>query len=187
MLGFSLTSPDLVICAGSPDIPRSSYEVSPRFLMGASIELSLENGINGPKLECKQELPTDEEFLDASLELLPVPMIEDEVSPKSIPVVSINSGSLDGATTLDGTDFLEDSCFTGGDIIRTATKIGDGLAIGLYQTARFGNFSYSFKIIERGIYVVDLHLAEIVFTDGPPGMRVFDVYIQEKKVKTYEA
>ncbi|GFZ05160.1 di-glucose binding protein with Kinesin motor domain-containing protein [Actinidia rufa] len=181
MLGFSLTSPDLVICAGSPDNPRSSYEVSPRFLMGASIELSLENGINGPKLDCKQELPTDEEFLDASLELLPVPMIEDKVSPKSIPVVSINSGSLDGATTLDGTDFLEDSFFTGGDVIRTATKIGDGQAIGLYQTARFGNFSYRFKTIERGIYVVDLHLAEIVFTDGPPGMRVFDVYIQEQK------
>ncbi|PSS16051.1 Kinesin-like protein [Actinidia chinensis var. chinensis] len=181
MLGFSLTSPDLVICAGSPDIPRSSYEVSPRFLNSAAIELSLENGINGPKLECKQELPTDEEFLDASWELLPVPLIEDKVSQKSIPVVNINSGSLDGVTALCGTDFVKDSCFTGGDIIRTATKVGDGEAISLYQTARFGNFSYRFKTLERGIYIVDLHLAEIVFTDGHPGMRVFNVYIQEQK------
>ncbi|GFY97654.1 di-glucose binding protein with Kinesin motor domain-containing protein [Actinidia rufa] len=181
MLGFSLTSPDLVICAGSPDILRSSYEVSPRFLKSAAIELSLENGINGPKLACKQELPTDEEFLDASWELLPVPLIEDKVSQKSIPIVSINSGSLDGATALGGTDFVKDSCFTGGDIIRTATKVGDGEAISLYQTARFGNFSYRFKTLERGIYVVDLHLAEIVFTDGHPGMRVFNVYIQEQK------
>ncbi|GAB4844648.1 hypothetical protein Ancab_038050 [Ancistrocladus abbreviatus] len=34
---------------------------------------------------------------------------------------------------------------------------------------------------EPGSCIVDLHFAEIVFTDGPSGMRVFDVYIQEEK------
>ncbi|KAI8005885.1 Kinesin-like protein KIN-14Q [Camellia lanceoleosa] len=194
MLGFSLTSPDLVICAGSPDIPSRSYVESPRFLKGASIELSLENGINGPEMEGSHETPAAaifpaswksgednaDENPEASLELLPLPVIEDKFSNKSLPVISINSGSLDGTTILGGTKFLEDSCFNGGDTIRTDAKIGDG-GLGLYQTARFGNFSYQLKTMESGNYIVDLHLAEIVFTDGPPGMRVFDVYIQEQK------
>ncbi|KAJ6297906.1 hypothetical protein OIU76_019092 [Salix suchowensis] len=49
MLGFSLTSPDLVICAGSPDISRTGYGDSPDFMdkNKCSIEVSLENGIDG--------------------------------------------------------------------------------------------------------------------------------------------
>ncbi|KAL6999777.1 hypothetical protein U1Q18_000933 [Sarracenia purpurea var. burkii] len=198
MFGFSLTSPDLVICAGSPEMPRSSYEELPRFLKGASIEISLENGINGPELEGgSQETPAASKFpassqigeedqcTEASLELLPVPSMEDKLSNKSLPaLISINAGS-DGAATLGGTNFQEDSWFTGGDSLRTESKVGDeeeGEALDLYQTARFGNFSYHLKTLERGNYIVDLHLAEIVFTDGPPRMRVFDVYIQEHKV-----
>ncbi|CAL5406091.1 unnamed protein product [Camellia sinensis] len=194
MLGFSLTSPDLVICAGSPDIPSRSYVESPQFLKGGSIELSLENGINGPEMEGSHETPAAaifpaswksgednaDENPEASLELLPLPVIEDKILNKSLPVISINSGSLDRTTILGGTKFLEDSSFNGGDTMRTDTKIGDG-GLGLYQTARFGNFSYQLKTMESGNYIVDLHLAEIVFTDGPPGMRVFDVYIQDQK------
>ncbi|KAI8552295.1 hypothetical protein RHMOL_Rhmol06G0255500 [Rhododendron molle] len=194
MLQFSLTSPDLVICAGSPDMPVRSYEESPRFLRGASIELSLENGINGPETVGDEETPgaskfpaswqlgEEDSFTDASLELLPMPISEDNLSTKPVPVIGINAGSLEGTTTLDGANFEEDICFTGGDTLRTETKIGDGGGLVVYQTARFGNFSYQFKTLERGNYIVDLHLAEIVFTDGPPGMRVFDVYIQEHKV-----
>lgn len=199
MLQFSLTSPDLVICAGSPDMPMRSYEESPRFLRGASIELSLENGINGPETGSDQETPgaskfpaswqlgEEDSFTDASLELLPMPISEDNLSTKPLPVIGINAGSLEGATTLDGANFKEDICFTGGDTLRTETKIGDGGGLVVYQTARFGNFSYRFKTLERGNYIVDLHLAEIVFTDGPPGMRVFDVYIQEQKVRSHES
>ncbi|XP_052179062.1 kinesin-like protein KIN-14Q [Diospyros lotus] len=194
MFGFSLTSPDLVICTGSPDIRRSSYEEEvPQFLRGLPIEVSLENGINGPEVDGSQETPGAARFAaswqageedvspEASLELLPVPGIEPKVPSKSLPVLSINSGSTYGYTALDGTKFLEDSWFTGGDTITTDTKVGNGEELVLYQTARFGNFSYHLKTQESGNYIVDLHLAEIVFTDGPPGMRVFDVYIQEKK------
>ncbi|GMP66311.1 hypothetical protein CsSME_00026718 [Camellia sinensis var. sinensis] len=170
MLGFSLTAPDLVICAGSPDIPSRSYVESPQFLKGDSIELSLENGIYGPEMEGSHETPAAaifpaswklgednaDENPEASLELLPLPVIEDKILNKSLPVIR--------------TKFLEDSCFNGGDTMRTDTKIGDG-GLGLYQTARFGNFSYQLKTMESGNYIVDLHLAEIVFTDGPPGMR----------------
>ncbi|KAJ6332750.1 hypothetical protein OIU77_008744 [Salix suchowensis] len=67
---------------------------------------------------------------------------------------------------------------------RTDATIGDGQNgdLSLYQTARYGNFSYCFRALEPGNYDVSLHLAEIVFTDGPPGLRVFDVFVQGKKV-----
>lgn len=83
---------------------------------------------------------------------------------------------------------MEDTCFAGGDTVRTNAPIGDGQEDGLclYQTARFGNFSYFFPALEPGNYAVSLHLAEIVFTDGPPGMRVFDALIQEKKGEIQE-
>ncbi|KAB5521709.1 hypothetical protein DKX38_026028 [Salix brachista] len=130
MLGFSLTSPDLVICAGSPDISRTGNGDSPDFMdkNKCSIEVSLENGI-------------------------------------------------------DGSEFVEDDCFAGGDTVRTNATIGDGQegGLSLYQTARYGNFTYCFRGLEPGTYDVSLHLAEIVFTEGPPGLRVFDVFIHEKK------
>ncbi|KAM7503823.1 hypothetical protein LguiB_002727 [Lonicera macranthoides] len=59
ILGFSLTSPDLVICGGSPDIPRGSYEDSPEFLKGTSVQLSLEDGINGSEMMDTSETPVD--------------------------------------------------------------------------------------------------------------------------------
>ncbi|KAJ6297907.1 hypothetical protein OIU76_019093 [Salix suchowensis] len=60
--------------------------------------------------------------------------------------------------------------------------MGQEGGLSLYQTARYGNFTYCFRGLEPGTYDVSLHLAEIVFTEGPPGLRVFDVFLHEKKV-----
>ncbi|CAH2068556.1 unnamed protein product, partial [Thlaspi arvense] len=191
--GIFFNIPDLVICAGSPDIPSGSYKESPRIFRGASIELSLENGINGPEVEnqatpdaakCQSTWQVEEGYNspEVSLELLPASLIEEKFPEKSLPVVCINSGSLDEAAMLAGTNFLGDSFFSGGDTIRTDNEIGDGAEMNLYQTARLGNFSYNLNALERGNYLVDLYLAEIVFTNGPPGMRVFNVYLQEQEV-----
>lgn len=199
-MGFSLTSPDLVICAGSPDIPGYSYGDSPQFLenkchqnIGNSIELSLENGINGSEIVDTLKTPavkfssttlchTFKEELSPgdSFELHPQPSMEDGSTKDHLPDLSINVGSRDEAVTLGEVNFLEDNGFEGGDTVRT-----DCIGLPLYQSARFGDFSYHFRSVESGNYVVDLHFAEIVFTSGPPGMRVFDVYIQEKKVRSY--
>ncbi|GAU41510.1 hypothetical protein TSUD_302480 [Trifolium subterraneum] len=51
-----MNSPDLVICGGSPDIAGRSYCDSPEIsksknCFNASIELSLENGINASEVE----------------------------------------------------------------------------------------------------------------------------------------
>ncbi|KAK2968705.1 hypothetical protein RJ640_005892, partial [Escallonia rubra] len=193
VLRFSLTSPDLVICAGSPDIPAQRYAYSPEFSKGAS-ELSLENGIEGTAMkDIISEAPAaaqistlwqtsrEDVCSEASFELLPKPIVDNRLSEGSTSVMNINSGSTDRLVILNGRKFLEDNCFCGGDTMRTDATIGDGEGL-IYQTARFGNFSYNFKNLESGNYIVDLHLAEIVFTHGPPGLRVFDVFIQEQKV-----
>ena len=81
--------------------------------------------------------------------------------------------------------FAGDSFFQGGDIIGTdeiITEAGDYPS--LYQSARFGNFSYKFDGLSQGEYFVDLHFAEIVNTNGPKGIRVFDVFVQDEKART---
>ncbi|XP_031281405.1 kinesin-like protein KIN-14Q isoform X2 [Pistacia vera] len=108
MLGFSLTSPDLVICGGgSPDIfPKvDSYGDSPEILERSnckySTEVSLENGIKGSDSNNNNttlKTPTvrfssfnKELSPESSLELHP-PLTAQEDSPEGhIPVVSIDA------------------------------------------------------------------------------------------------
>ncbi|KAK8527615.1 hypothetical protein V6N12_054821 [Hibiscus sabdariffa] len=193
MLGFSLTSPDLVICTGSPDIPLKAYGDSPEFLEKhrCSFELSLENGIDGsdgskanvktPTVKFSTVCQTFHKELspESSFELLPLLETADN-NHENLPVISINAGCLNGAAKFDGVIYSKDNCYVGGDVI----IIGDGVGNSLYDTARIGDFSYNFSTLESGFYAIDLHFAEIVFTSGPPGIRVFDVFIQEEKVVT---
>ncbi|CAN4097012.1 unnamed protein product [Withania somnifera] len=185
MLGFSLTSPDLVICTGSPDIPAQSYGDSPEFLKGCSI--SLENGIKGSEeaqaateLTDWQDSKDEDLCLPAHFELSP-PGIEENSSDHSVPVVSINVGSIDCISSESGIQFSQDRYFCGGSVLSN-TRIEESVCPSLYQNARVGNFSYHFNNIGAGFYLVDLHFMEVASIDGSPGMRVFDVYIQEHKV-----
>ncbi|KAI5062062.1 hypothetical protein GOP47_0022601 [Adiantum capillus-veneris] len=97
-------------------------------------------------------------------------------------VMCINAGGDSISNTSVGSEFLEDCHFIGGDVLRTGETIVNTKDSLIYQTARYGNFSYLFKDIPSEEYIVDLHFAEIIFTNGPPGMRVFDVLIQDHKV-----
>ncbi|XP_058081132.1 kinesin-like protein KIN-14E isoform X2 [Magnolia sinica] len=98
-------------------------------------------------------------------------------------VLFVNAGGgaikgLDSRLNLKG-----DFCFQGGDIIRTDESIINGGDYPLvYQSARYGDFYYQFDDLLPGDYLVDLHFAEIVNTNGPKGMRVFNVFVQEEKV-----
>lgn len=97
MVGFSLASPELVICAGSPDIPRTSCVESPEILesgchqkMDTSVELSFENGICASQVKDTNRTPTvkfsttlcqtytEDLSPEASFELLPPTVIEDK-------------------------------------------------------------------------------------------------------------
>ncbi|XP_050218929.1 kinesin-like protein KIN-14Q [Mercurialis annua] len=195
MLGFSLTSPDLVICAGSPEMmPMNDCGDSPEFLTKTKsnnyFELSLENGVVGTDDNAKSvkfspicQTFSKELSPESSLEL--VPQKEDDNFMKHLlPGLSINVGSTCEGVRANGVEFLEDTYLAGGETVKTNATIGDGdqNGVSLYQTARIGNLSYCIRALEPGNYVVTLYFAEIVFVDGPSGMRVFDVFLQEKKV-----
>ncbi|KAK4804997.1 hypothetical protein SAY86_004814 [Trapa natans] len=86
MLGFSLTSPDLVICAGSPDLPsNNSRDSTDSFLnkchqkMETALELSLDKGIKG-----SQEIKRNRDQLTVRFST---------ASPSLIHVLSLSPGS----------------------------------------------------------------------------------------------
>ncbi|KAK7272670.1 hypothetical protein RJT34_29414 [Clitoria ternatea] len=131
ILGYSLTSPDLVICAGSPDMAGMSYGDSPELLeskrcknMESSMELSLENGINGSQVEVDNDhkSPTvrfsnfcqtfehEEELLspEASFELLP-PVVNKDESPQDNPPRDIEMQDDIGVSQEEGLESLEDA------------------------------------------------------------------------------
>ncbi|MQL76669.1 hypothetical protein Taro_009071 [Colocasia esculenta] len=105
-----------------------------------------------------------------------------EISSRDV-VLFVNAGGgvLDEGSSLR---IGADSFFQGGDVLRTDERIVDAgsCPTTLYQSARFGNFSYTFDGLAPGRYFVDLHFAEIVYTNGPKGIRVFNVFVQEEKV-----
>ncbi|KAM1244483.1 hypothetical protein ACFX1X_036270 [Malus domestica] len=120
MMGFSLTSPDLVICAGSPDLPQTSYGDSPEFMeskfhqkMDSSIELSFENGIDESQVTDTHKTPTvkfsttlcqtfkEDLSPEASFELLPPPAQNDKLEEASLPDMSNNGACTDDFLSSD--------------------------------------------------------------------------------------
>lgn len=98
-------------------------------------------------------------------------------------VMFVNAGGEAVSDEGSSMKFLKDSFYVGGNILRTNEQINDaGDYPFIYQSGRFGNFCYRFNDVLRGDYYVDLHFTEIINTNGPKGMRVFNVYIQEEKV-----
>ncbi|WP_238717444.1 malectin domain-containing carbohydrate-binding protein [Natronorubrum halophilum] len=86
-------------------------------------------------------------------------------------VFAVNAGG--GAyTAADGTDYRADTGYSGG----TAASTGDPIAgtddDTLYQSERYGDFSYEIPVANR-TYDIELHFAETYWTAD--GDRVFDV------------
>ncbi|OIV93026.1 hypothetical protein TanjilG_20688 [Lupinus angustifolius] len=95
----------------------------------------------------------------------------------------VNAGGEAFNEADDGITFLNDTFFDSGNVFRTDEQIvGAGDYPFIYQSARLGSFCYRIDSLPPGNYVVDLHFVEIINTNGPKGMRVFNVYIQEEKV-----
>lgn len=95
-------------------------------------------------------------------------------------LIFVNAGGGDIRGLIKG-----DYSFQGGDVMRTDEGIvNGGDHPTLYQSARYGDFCYRFDGLAPGDYFVDLHFAEIVNINGPKGMRVFNVFLQEDKART---
>ncbi|KAF5454378.1 hypothetical protein F2P56_024049 [Juglans regia] len=98
-------------------------------------------------------------------------------------VLFINAGGEAANEVDSSTKFVGDTHYEGGNVFRTNESITEGGDFPfIYQSARLGNFSYHFNDLPPGDYFVDLHFAEIINTNGPKGMRVFNIYVQEEKV-----
>ncbi|KAK8717372.1 hypothetical protein V6N13_044643 [Hibiscus sabdariffa] len=98
-------------------------------------------------------------------------------------VMFINAGGETLYETDSRMKLLGDTYFEGGTVMQTnETIIEAGDCPFIYWSARFGSFLYRFNNLPPGDYFVDLHFAEIINTNGPKGMRVFNVYMQEEKV-----
>ncbi|KAH7661194.1 Minus-end-directed kinesin ATPase protein [Dioscorea alata] len=108
--------------------------------------------------------------------------VKNDVEDAKFSILGINAGGIGSFRTCGRTEFQKDQFFGGGDVVTTDAQVGDEEWSPLYQSARFGNFSYKFDNLEAGDYLIDLHFAEIEFTGGPSGLRIFDVFMQEEKV-----
>lgn len=82
-------------------------------------------------------------------------------------------------TAADGTSYQADTLFSGGSTHKTKAAIAGTTYDPLYQSERYGNFTYNIPVA-NGDYVVTLKFAELYFSAA--GRRVFDVLIEGGKV-----
>lgn len=78
-----------------------------------------------------------------------------------------------------GTTYLADSKYSGGSVGKTTAAIAGTVDDSIYQTERYGNFSYSIPVA-NGNYNVTLKFAETYFAAA--GKRVFSVKINGQTV-----
>ena len=95
--------------------------------------------------------------------------------------IRINSGGPE-YTSEDGKVFMADEYFVGGNVFNTTEPIEETMDDPLFQTERFGDFSYEIPVDSPGPYNIVFHFAEIFFgvgsNGGGPGSRVFSVNIE---------
>ena len=93
-------------------------------------------------------------------------------------VHAINAGGQ-AFTSGGGINFNADQHFNGGSKYVTSASIGSTTNDPLYQSERYGNFSYALPV-ENGSYEITLYFAEIYWTST--GKRVFDVQAEGLEV-----
>jgi malectin (di-glucose binding ER protein) len=108
--------------------------------------------------------------------------IEIVSAPSAPSSIRVNAGG-DAYTSPDGRGWQIDTFFTGGTVYRPspAPSIARTQDPTLYQSERYGNFSYAFSV-PNGQYLVGLRFAEIYWTTA--GSRVFNVSINGQQVLT---
>jgi hypothetical protein len=96
--------------------------------------------------------------------------------------IRVNAGGGAFTDTATGNVWSADTGFTGGATSATPATITDTAnpsQAQLYQTVRYGNFTYQFSV-PSGTYTVNLKFAEVYWTST--GQRVFDVLINGQTV-----
>ncbi|CAM4230433.1 malectin domain-containing carbohydrate-binding protein [Zobellia roscoffensis] len=113
-------------------------------------------------------------------------IIEDNHPLSTINAIRINVGG--GQTVLDDQIFIADTYAGGGNQFDEDIPIDGTTDDALYQTERFGTFSYEIPVPSSGEYDIRLHFAELFFgvgsRPGNPGDRVFNITIEGSPVLT---
>lgn len=101
------------------------------------------------------------------------------------PFLCVNSGGQ-GFTSSEGVVYLADTYYSGGNSSSHAHAIEGTQDDTLYQTERWGTFSYSLPVPQPGHYIATLQFAEIYYqatsSAGGQGSRVFDILLQGQQV-----
>jgi len=96
------------------------------------------------------------------------------------PVALVNAGGVT-YTDVSGNTWNRDYDFIGGNTSATNTTVSGTTSSPLYETSRWGTFSYQFPV-SNGSYTVILKFAELYFTRA--GSRLFNVNINGTVVLT---
>ncbi|HLE00011.1 MAG TPA: malectin, partial [Bdellovibrionota bacterium] len=107
----------------------------------------------------------------------PAPTPTPTPAPTSVAVVAGGTAYTDSS----GVYYSADRNFSGGATARTTSPITGTTNDPVYQSERYGNFSYTFPM-SNGTYSVNLKFAEIYFSAA--GQRLFNVAINGKTVLT---
>jgi Malectin domain/Bacterial TSP3 repeat len=100
-----------------------------------------------------------------------------KVEPKDV-IFAVNAGGAQYVGA-DGTVYEADAGFSGGNTYTTTAVIAGTADDRLYQSERYGNFSYAIPVT-NGEYLVTLKFAEIYWSQV--GRRVFNVSVEGKEV-----
>lgn len=119
------------------------------------------------------------------------------VSSSSVPPVASSSGSSSRASesleyvyainvggsdvSADGVQYFSDRFFTGGDANSTEATIAGTDSQALFQTERYGSYSYEVPVTEAS-YTVELHFVEMYQTEA--GARSFNLLVEGVTVFT---
>jgi hypothetical protein len=115
----------------------------------------------------------------------PTPTPAGTPTPTPTPVL-VNSYAVNAGGSATG-NFAADEFYSGGSTYTTTSTI-DTSAVSnpapqaVYQTERYGNFTYTFPNLSPGTYTVRLHESENYWTSS--GQRSFDVSINGQQVLT---
>ena len=116
----------------------------------------------------------------ANLPMVNAILIQPGGIPASASAYHVNAGGP-AFTDSTGTAWSADANYSGGATWKVSSSISNTVAPALYQTCRYGNFTYTFPL-PNGNYNVTLKFAEI--TQFGIGRRVFNVAINGSPVLT---
>ncbi|MRH99183.1 carbohydrate-binding protein [Kriegella sp. EG-1] len=175
----------------SEDVSKSTAEQTTNYSINNSISVSsaVLQSDNRTMILTHSPIKTDVnyEISISNVQNLAGLLIDQSSYPLSVfSPIRINVGGSE--ITASNNTYVADSYSTGGNLFNRSIAIENTSDDLLYQTERYGNFTYEIPIPIAGEYDIRLHFVELYFgvanTAGGEGSRVFNVSIEGNPVLT---